>query len=30
MGAGRLVLDPSSKRRALAARVADAVAIAPG
>ena len=31
MGAGQvLVLDPSSKRRALAARVADAVAIAPG
>ena len=31
MGAGQvLVLDPSSKRRELAARVADAVAIAPG
>ena len=31
MGAGQvLVLDPSSKRRELAARVADAVALAPG
>jgi threonine dehydrogenase-like Zn-dependent dehydrogenase len=31
MGAGQvLVLDPSSKRRGLAARVADAVALAPG